>query len=178
MDLVDDHTVDVYSRRYMRSKRLMHDLGRVFLESIAGVAEEVARHYEPTIVTPDVSDDEDGLGSAALDGDLEFGLTACKTPTDSPMPGQRSGDLCGLAFRACLVCPSAIVSPRHVTRLRTILGEANRQRKVVPPPEWELMWGETVAFIEQALARLAPYEHPFPQEPENIIDVGLLGGDA
>lgn len=178
VDLVDDHTVDVYSRRYMRNKRLMHDLGRVFLENISGVAEEVARHYEPTVVTPEMAEDDEGHASAALDGDLEFGLTACKTPTDSPMPGQRSGDLCGLAFRACLVCPSAIVSPRHVTRLRTILAEANRQREIVPPPEWELMWGETVAFIEQALARLAPYENQFPQEPANIIDVGLLGGDA
>jgi len=179
VDLVDDHTVEVYSSRYMRSARLMRELGKVFLEDIAGRAEEVAREWTPTIVaTP-----EDGAASGlsadetadVLNGSMEFGLTACRTPTDSPMPGERAGDLCGMAFRACFTCPSAVVTPRHVTRMRTVRQIAMNQRNTVPPPQWEGIWRDTVDFIAAALARLEPQAANYPQAPADILDSGLKG---
>jgi hypothetical protein len=179
VDLVDDHTVEVYSARYKRSARLMRELGKVFLEDIAGRAEQVARDWTPTIVATPQDGEEAGLSpdetADALNGAMEFGLTACRTPTASPMPGERAGDLCGMAFRACFTCPSAVVTPRHVNRMKSVRQIALNQRNVVPPPQWEGIWRETVDFIDAALARLEPQAVNYPQAPADILDSGLKG---
>ena len=178
VDLVDDHSPEVYSRRYTRSQRLMRELRETFNSGIAGRAEDVVRGFKPTVVTADghatqgISED---VARQALDGEHEFGLTACTTPTDSPMPGQTPGELCGVAFRACFECPSAVVTPRHVNRMRRVRAHAEEQRWVVPPPRWEALWGQTVRFIDHALGTLAPEASEFEQEPEGVLDLGLRG---
>lgn len=179
VDIVDDHTTDVYARRYMRSQRLMTDTGKTFLDSIAGRAEEAVRGFLPTLVTADGQASKDipnEIAQQVLEGEHEFGLTACTTPTDSPMPGQTPGELCGVAFRACFQCPSAVVTPRHVKRMERVRAHAEEQRRVVPPPQWEALWGQTVTFIDHALGVLRPEASEFDQESDGILDLGLRGG--
>lgn len=179
IDLVDEHTLDVYSSRYMRSEIIMRELADTFFVNIAGVAEDVARTFKPTIVTPDgtvigaAMDDE--TVEEVLNGDKEIGLTACRDPRKSPFPGEQEGSLCGVAFRACFFCPNAVVTPRHATRMERVKEVAEQQQTAMSPPEWQAKFGETVAFIDVALPRLQPYAASTQQLPADIVDLGVIG---
>jgi hypothetical protein len=176
-DLVDDHTLEVYSQRYMRSEIIMRKLGEIFLTQIAGNAETVARELRPTVVL----NSDTVLGgvidkaeaTSILNGEREAGLTACRNPRDSPLPGQRKGALCGVAFRACFTCPNALVAPQHYTRMLRVREVAMQQRDTMSPPEWQATFEETIKFIDGALPLLKPHVKDSAQLPATLVDLGM-----
>ncbi|WP_404385908.1 hypothetical protein LL946_06335 [Knoellia locipacati] len=182
-DIVDGHTAEVFQRRYTRNARLMRELAQIWHKEIAGRAEGLIRGWRPHIVTEEAGSLASGLDAttarSALDGDLEAGLVACLDPLDSPQPGQRRGHPCGLAFRACFECPNAVVTPRHVTRLRQMLDLAGKRRLAMSPIEWEALWSGTVAFIHSALEVLEPLAPNYEQllGPPPDLGVGPSGGN-
>jgi hypothetical protein len=176
-DLVEDHGVDVFSRHYTRNARLMNEVGRTFLEEIAGRAQDIIQDSRPTIVdgTGQVAEGncDPEIAEAALQGDLEAGLTACRDPYNSPLAGAVDGALCGTAFRACFTCRNAIVTPRHVKRMQLILEAATTAKADTPPPVWQAVWQPTVDFILDAVRVLAPHAIDASQHEGLLLDTGL-----
>jgi hypothetical protein len=178
-DIVDDHSIEVYSSRYMRHGALMHTLGETFRKDIAGKAEQFAR-TQPTILATIEDAPVVNLtveqAEAALAGELEYGLTACRDPKDSPLQDAASGSdgACRFAFRSCFHCPNAVVTPAHVPRMKAIRDIGLEERVSMSPIEWEVRWESQLAFIDKALAVLEPHA---PQDDDDVavlVDLGML----
>jgi hypothetical protein len=153
-DFTQGHTQQVAAHHYadIAAHGEIHDLA---VEAALNQALEVA-------LPPPVVLDADGTRldhggaqptptqvAAALSGEADVFLASCSSFYDSPFG--TPGKPCPVALWGCLECPNAVFTARHLPQVLTFLDFIERQRDLLPGPEWtvryQLPWQRIVHGI-------------------------------
>lgn len=184
-ELVDDNTVQVLSAHYLNSETAMRDIGEAWAD-ITTLAEEVARGLRPTAVDssgnvvsgpPGVSLNDTRVGQA-LGGELKAGMASCLDILNSPQPGERPGQPCTSAWRACFSCRNSVVTPDDIPGFKLFLLLAEKAHGHLSPHEWAVHWGRTVRWIMHVMPLMDPNWEQQPIAPRGVFDLGLEAGPA
>ncbi|QSE86135.1 hypothetical protein [Rhodococcus koreensis] len=181
-ELVDDNTIETLAAHYLNSEVAMRDIAEAW-QDIPGMAEEVARGLRPTAINNDgavvsgleLDDDE---VAAVTRGERRVGMSSCRDPYDSPLPGESTGRLCKSANRGCYFCPNSVVSPDDIPFMKAFLLLAESAAAAMSPPEWALHWGRTVRWINHVMPQMDSNWEATAIAAPGVLDLGLEASPA
>jgi hypothetical protein len=140
------------------------------LRVLAGPVEE---HAQDLAATADQLGVDPQLARQALAGELDTLVAACLNIDHGPFNQGR----CQASFLACLTCPNALATHRHLPGLLALLEELDSQRQATDAETWWARHGRTwQAITEDVLPKFSPAELARAQtEVAATPTVSLLG---
>ncbi|MFD6550326.1 hypothetical protein [Streptomyces sp. NPDC058398] len=163
----DDHTEGTFARHYAQGTTLRILSGRTIATAQQYWLDKALDRVDgPTVISDAEGDvDQDLLEDSGLStqeaedilaGQLDMGVSHCKNPYQSPY--SRPGELCVVAPLRCLECRNAWILPTNLPQLLLFKAHLERLRRVLTPPAFERLWGQSWVNLRAVLEDRTPEE--------------------